>query len=148
MTKKQIGSTAKPLYDYGPGIEYNNWSTYQLFADEPHSYSDGGTVYNANRKYNGLMTMREALKQSRNIPAIKAFQSLKSTDVLSFVKSLGLNPDMSQGILFETHAIGGYTGESPLTLAAAYAAFSMVDIMLNHVHLQKLYIEILMKYTK
>ncbi len=124
MTKKQIGSTAKPLYDYGPGIEYNNWSTYQLFADEPHSYSDGVNVNNVDGRYKGLLTMRESLKQSRNIPAIKAFQSLKSSDILSFVKSLGLSPDMSQGILFETHAIGGYTGESPLTIAAAYAAFS------------------------
>ena len=26
----QIGSTAKPLFDYGPGMEYNNWSTYTL----------------------------------------------------------------------------------------------------------------------
>ena len=25
---RQPGSTAKPLFDYGPGIEYNNWSTY------------------------------------------------------------------------------------------------------------------------
>ena len=30
-TLRQIGSTAKPLFDYGPGMEYNNWSTYTLF---------------------------------------------------------------------------------------------------------------------
>ncbi|MBS7020488.1 MAG: transglycosylase domain-containing protein, partial [Firmicutes bacterium] len=34
---KQIGSTAKPIYDYGPGMEFNNWSTATPFADEPHS---------------------------------------------------------------------------------------------------------------
>ena len=34
-TKRQIGSSAKPLFDYGPGMEYNNWSTYTLFKDEP-----------------------------------------------------------------------------------------------------------------
>ena len=32
-TQRQIGSTAKPLFDYGPGMEYNNWSTYTLFDD-------------------------------------------------------------------------------------------------------------------
>ena len=39
----QIGSTAKPLYDYGPAIEYNNASTYNLIADEPYKYSSGST---------------------------------------------------------------------------------------------------------
>lgn len=29
---KQIGSTAKPLFDYGPGMEYNNWSTYTILG--------------------------------------------------------------------------------------------------------------------
>lgn len=122
--KNQIGSTSKPLYDYGPGIEFNNWSTYQLFADEPHKYSNGGYLNNADGRYNGLLTMRDAIKLSRNVPALKAFQSLDKQDILSFVQSLGLSPDTSQGTLYESHAIGGYNGESPLTLAAAYAAFS------------------------
>ena len=41
-------------------------------------------------------------------------------DILSFVKSLGLSPEDP---LHEAHAIGGYTGESPLSMAAAYSAF-------------------------
>ena len=48
--ENQIGSTAKPLYDYGPGIEYNNWSTYTPFADEPHAYSNGIKIENWNMK--------------------------------------------------------------------------------------------------
>ena len=47
---RQPGSTAKPLFDYGPLIEYNNASTfgyndgndnYKMFVDEPYSYSNG-----------------------------------------------------------------------------------------------------------
>ena len=34
MIKNQIGSTAKPLYDYGPAFEYNNWSPAQPVPDE------------------------------------------------------------------------------------------------------------------
>ena len=124
MIKNQIGSTAKPLYDYGPAIEYNNWSTYQLLSDEPHSYTGSGNLNNWDGGYKGLLTMREALKLSRNVPALKTFQSVKSSDILNFVKSLGLSPDVSKGTLYETHSIGGYNGESPLTMAAAYAAFS------------------------
>ena len=51
---KQIGSTAKPIYDYGPAIEYNNWSSYQLVVDEPTTYSDGTTINNWNGKFEGL----------------------------------------------------------------------------------------------
>ena len=118
---RQIGSTAKPLYDYGPGIEYNNWSTYTPFTDEPYSYSDGIEIRNWDSDYYGFQTLHEALKHSRNIPAVKAFQQNDSNNIKKFVTNLGLSPE---DYLHESHALGGYNGESPLTLAAAYAAFS------------------------
>ena len=118
--KNQIGSTAKPLYDYGPAIEYNNWSTYQTLVDEQSTYSNGVKIHNWDGGYKGYMTMREALAQSRNIPALKTFKKNDKQSVLTFVKSLGLSPEEG---LHEAHAIGGYNGESPLSMAAAYAAF-------------------------
>lgn len=121
MMKRQIGSTAKPLYDYGPGIEFNNWSTYTPFVDNPHGYSDGTGIRNWDNQYFGWLTLNDALKYSRNTTALKAFQSLKTSDIRKFVTGLGLSPEES---LHEAHAIGGYNGESPKTLAAAYAAFS------------------------
>lgn len=120
---RQIGSTAKPLYDYGPGIEYQNWSTYTPFTDEPHAYSDGTTISNWNRTYEGFKTMRDALTVSRNIPALKAFQANKNSDIKTFVTNLGLSPELQNGKVHEAHALGGYNAESPLTMAAAYAAF-------------------------
>lgn len=124
MINRQIGSTSKPLYDYAPGIEYENWSTYTPFVDEKYSYSDGTEINNWDRKYNGYMTMRTALAQSRNIPALKAFQKNKNSNIKKFVKSLGLHPEVaSNGTLHEAHSIGGYTGESPLSMSGAYAAF-------------------------
>lgn len=121
---RQIGSTSKPLFDYGPGIEYDNWSTYTLYADEPHSYSTGVGVSNWDRGFNGLMTMRTALGQSRNIPALKAFQANTNSNIQKFTTSLGLHPDIEGSIIHEAHSIGGYSGETPLTMASAYAAFS------------------------
>lgn len=124
--KRHIGSSAKPLYDYGPGIEYNNWSTYTPFTDEPYSYSDGVTIKNWDSSYYNFQTLHDALKHSRNIPAVKAFQQVKNANIKEFVTKLGLSPeiDPNSGLLHESHALGGYTGESPLTVAAAYAAFS------------------------
>lgn len=122
--KRQIGSTAKPLFDYAPGIEYNNWSSYQPFIDEPHSYSTGMSIRNWDSKYEGLVTLREAVVQSRNIPALKAFQSVDNKKILSFTKSIGLSPELENGKVHEAHSLGGYNGESPLSLAAAYAPFA------------------------
>ena len=130
MINKQIGSTSKPLYDYATGIEYLNWSTYTPFTDEEYSYSNGTGMSNWDRRYGNtitgetFMTLRTAMAQSRNIPALKAFQANTNSNIYSFVKSLGLSPEENNGIVHEAHAIGGYTGESPLTLSAAYAAFS------------------------
>ncbi len=124
MIKRQIGSTSKPLYDYGPLIEYENASTYHLYYDEPYTYSGGTPIRNWDNGYNGLITMREALRVSRNIPALKAFQENKNENVKEFVTSLGLSPELEDGSLHEAHAIGAYNGESPLTVAAAYSAFA------------------------
>ena len=134
----QIGSTAKPLYDYGPGIEYQNWSTYNILVDEPISYTDGNPINNWNNAYEGFETMRIALKGSRNIPALKAFKKNDKKNIIEFVTNLGLTPEIyscdkgytrkkklcindedpsiiveakEASTLHEAHAIGGYNGE-------------------------------------
>jgi len=116
----QIGSTSKPLYDYAPAIEYLNWSTGTVIADEKITYSDGTPIHNSDNKYRGFDSIRTQLQYSRNIPALKTFQKLDKSKIQSFVTSLGLHPESN---LHEAHSIGGYNGENPLDMAAAYAAF-------------------------
>ncbi|MFV0275441.1 MAG: transglycosylase domain-containing protein [Bacilli bacterium] len=118
---RQPGSTAKPLFDYGPAIEYNNYSTYTMVKDEPYTYSDGTPIGNWDSKYFGNMTLRQALVQSRNIPALKTFQQVNSKNIEKFVKDLGIKPESP---LHESHSIGGFNGTNPIELAGAYAAFS------------------------
>ncbi len=122
--KRQPGSTAKPLFDYGPGIEYNDWSTAQVFVDEPYSYSNGRSISNWDNSYMGTMTLRRALSLSRNIPALKAFQQVDNKKIIDFVKSVGITPEVENGRIHEAHAIGAFTGVNSLQMAAAYAAFS------------------------
>lgn len=124
MINRQIGSTAKPLYDYAMGFEKKGWSTYQPFADEPHGYSSGTSIDNWDRTFSGFMTLRRALAESRNIPALKAFQANSKKDIKNFVESVGLSPQYEGDILHEAHALGGYNGESPLSLSAAYSSFA------------------------
>ena len=124
--KRQIGSTAKPMFDYAPAIEYNNWNPSQLILDEKYTYSNGTEINNWDGRYKGMMTIRQALVESRNVPALKTFQNVKNEDVKNFVESIGLSPEVDEtsGRLHEAHAIGGYTGESPMTVAGAYETFA------------------------
>ena len=123
MSKRQIGSTSKPIFEYAVGMETDNWSTYTPFVDDAHTYSNGRGIKNWDSKYFGFQTMRMALAQSRNIPALKAFQQLNNKDILNFVLSLGITPEIEDGRIHEAHAIGAFNGASPLQMAAAYAAF-------------------------
>ncbi len=122
-SQRQIGSTAKPLFDYGPGIEYNNWSTYQLFDDKPYTYSNGKPIHNVDNAYKGIITLRTALSNSRNIPALKAFQQVDNKKIVNFVTSIGITPEISNGTIHEAHAIGAFTGSNPLSMAGAYQVF-------------------------
>jgi len=123
--KKQIGSTAKPLFDYGPAIEYNNWSTYTQIEDKKYYYSSGQELRNSDRKHMGWITLREALSKSRNTTALQAFQSVSQKKIIDFVKKLGITPEVDKyGNIHEAHAIGAFTGSNPLEMAAAYAAFA------------------------
>jgi len=127
MTKRQIGSSAKPIFDYGPGIEYNNWSTYKLFDDSRYWYSSGQEIHDSDRRYMGIMTLRNALAQSRNIPALKAFQQVDNRKIYNFATSLGISVEAEAKKtkrLHEAYSIGSFNGSNPWEMAAAYAAFA------------------------
>lgn len=123
---RQIGSTAKPIFDYGPAIEFEDYSTGHIFNDKPWSYS-GGTdkIINYDGRYLGNISLRYALSDSRNVPAIQAFQAVDNEKIKEFAEGLGMTPEEdANGYLHEAHALGAFDGTSPLQLAGAYVAFS------------------------
>jgi penicillin-binding protein 1A len=119
-TRRQPGSTIKPILDYGPAIEYLKWGTYYPLEDIPYKYSDGTPVNNWNNTHLGTMSMRVALGMSRNIPAIQALQKVGLEKAQEFAQNLGIPlPE-----IYESYAIGGLKeGVSPLQMAGAYSAF-------------------------
>lgn len=123
--KRHPGSTAKPLFDYGPGIEYKNWSTYTPFMDQPVKYTGGGVMQNYDYRYRGFLTLKECLVDSRNTCALQAFQAVSNHKINKFVTSLGITPEYlgKSKYIHEAHSIGAFTGVSPVQLAAAYQAF-------------------------
>ena len=120
--KRQPGSTIKPILDYGPVIENEKWSTYEQIKDEPYKYSTGQEIHNYDHRYRDWISMREALADSRNIPALKAFQAAGKENVAKFAKGLGLSLDSDE--MSEAYAIGGFgNGVSTVQMAGAYSAF-------------------------
>lgn len=121
--RRQPGSTAKPLFDYAMYIEHISNSTYSMLLDEKTTYSNGSSISNWDNGYKGLITMRFALKDSRNIPALRVFKEVYKLNpdiIKDFVHSVGIDYGND---LFEASAIGGFDGVSPLQLSAAYASF-------------------------
>lgn len=117
----QPGSTAKPIFAYGPAIEFNNESTGKYYFDDPYHYSNGQPLVNADRTYQGQETMRTALSKSRNIPAIEAYQQTDKEKIADFAHKLGINYGDE---LYESYAIGGGVYVNPEQMAAAYGAFA------------------------
>ncbi|WP_332630181.1 PBP1A family penicillin-binding protein [Halalkalibacter flavus] len=124
--RRQPGSTIKPILDYGPAIEYLQWSTAHRIVDEAHSYSDGTPINNFDRQFQGPMSMRTALARSRNVPAVKALQEVGLSRAQSFGEGLGLTFELPEGQtqIDEAYSLGGFhTGVTTKELAGAYAAF-------------------------
>ncbi|MCP6682165.1 transglycosylase domain-containing protein [Bacillus nakamurai] len=123
--KTQPGSTIKPILDYGPVIENKKWSTYEQIDDSAYTYSDGTPIHDWDRDYKGQISMRDALSDSRNIPALKAFQAAGKDNAVDFANGLGLG--LNKDSVTESYSIGGFgddnRGVSPLTMAGAYSAF-------------------------
>ncbi|WP_181833233.1 PBP1A family penicillin-binding protein [Bacillus taeanensis] len=117
--KRQPGSTVKPILAYGPGIEHFKWSTYEQFLDEKVEIY-GKEIQNWDEEYHGYIDMSESLRQSYNIPAVKAYLEVGPEKAKAFAEKVGLKLDE----IYPSYAIGGFKhGLSPLDLAGAYAAF-------------------------
>lgn len=120
QTSRTNASTAKPLFDYAPAIEYLEWPTYHELDDGPYTYA--GTdkeLHDFDNRHLGKMTMQDALIQSRNIPAIRALEAVGITRAQNFISQLGFtypnNLELQNGIGLPS---------SSLQNAAAYAAFA------------------------
>ncbi|MDY0396589.1 penicillin-binding transpeptidase domain-containing protein [Virgibacillus halophilus] len=120
----QAGSNAKPLIAYGPAIEYNKWSTYhQIDDDKPYQIKGSDrSIGNWNSSYGGLESIRYALAQSLNVPAVKTLEETGLGNAKKFAEGLGI--EFAKDNIEITDAIGGSsTNISPLQMAGAYRAF-------------------------
>ncbi len=92
---RQLGSTFKPIV-YTAAID-RGFTPSSILIDTPVSYPAGnGEIYeptNYDHKFEGPVTLRWALEESRNIPAIKMMDTLGPKSVLSYAKRFGFEED-------------------------------------------------------
>ena len=118
----QPGSTIKPILSYAPAFEYLNYVPLTQILDEPYTYPEGIKVKNWDNKFLGNISLRHALSDSRNIPAIKLYKTLNDKSWM-LANKLGL--ENRDGYIHESQAIGGFEkGFSVLEMTNAYLAFA------------------------
>lgn len=127
LMERQIGSTAKPLLVYANAIEKGLITTDTVIIDEKYKYQNGSNpdtieINNEDLTFRGPMTAREALKQSRNVPAVKIYEEL--ADFRSDTEKLlqmGINvPEETRG------APSMALGVSSVELAALASGYAML----------------------
>lgn len=116
--QRSVGSSMKPFSVYGPAIEYLNLSPALGIEDEPYQYKSGDEINNWDNQYLGLISARQALAESRNIPALKLLHQVGLDRSNEFLKKLNIELNDGAGV-YESNAIGGEL--TPLQLSAAYA---------------------------
>ena len=93
---RQLGSTFKPIV-YTTAID-RGFTPSSIILDEPVSYNAGAgqplySPHNYDHKFLGAITLRYALEESRNIPAIKMMDTLGPKNVLEYAKRFGFEED-------------------------------------------------------
>lgn len=120
QTGRSTGSSIKPVLDYGPAIQYLNWSTAKVLDDNKYVYPGTNIqLYDWDNRYMGPMTMRYALEQSRNVPAVKTLAQVGVKRASAFARRMGVNVSPKSGL---SVAIGA--NASSLQMAGAYSAFA------------------------
>lgn len=119
--KRQIGSTAKPIFVYAPAMEERILSPYTKILDEKTNFS-GYEPENYDKKYHGYVTVTESIKNSYNIPAVKALNSLTVEGCEKYLNAMDIKLDDDEKNL--SLALGGMKyGLSIKELADKYSAF-------------------------
>jgi len=120
---RQVGSAFKPIV-YSSAIESLGWTPATVIVDSPISFPNpwNKTVWtpqNYDFAFMGPIPLRQAVAQSRNIPAIKTLQAVGVEKGIEYAHKLGLTGELPPYLPI---ALGA--GEAtPLEMTAAFATF-------------------------
>ncbi len=127
---RQLGSTFKPFL-YTAAIDRGLTPT-SMLVDAPVSFNAGAgqppyTPGNYDGKYQGPVTLRHALEQSRNIPAVRVMEMLGSRQVVAYAKRFGFPEEFPP---YLSTALGAAEA-TLIEVTSAYSAFPNQGIRLQ-----------------
>jgi penicillin-binding protein 1A len=119
---RQVGSAFKPFV-YTAAID-RGYTPVSVLMDTPASFpgAAGSPTYspmNYDRKFEGPVTLRHALEESRNVPAVRVMDQLGPKQVILYARRLGLESPLPP---YLSVALGA--AEATLTeMTSAYSVF-------------------------
>ncbi|MFZ7119966.1 MAG: transglycosylase domain-containing protein [Eubacteriaceae bacterium] len=124
---RQPGSTIKPFI-YSKAIEDGVLNVNTIILDEYTDFN-GYKPKNSGNKYYGFITVREAIVNSINVPAVKIMNLIGVNTSLEFIKQFGITSITEKDYSLAT-ALGGMTyGISPLEMSKAYGVFANSGVL-------------------
>lgn len=135
-TRRQPGSTFKPLAAYAPAIDRGGKTLATVYDNAPYAYSSGTELKNwdSDYGYSGLETIHFALVKSVNVVAVKCLTEITPQTSIDYLERFGIttlyNNDLDENgnLLSDAYqplALGGITdGVVNLELTGAYAALA------------------------
>jgi penicillin-binding protein 1A len=121
QARRQPGSAFKPFV-YTAAID-NGFHPTDIIVDEPVSFPGGsGELYqpqNYDRAYRGPVTLRYALQQSINIPAIKLLRKVGTSLVATYARRMGIKSPIGQNLSLAL-------GTSEVTLIELTSAYGVL----------------------
>ncbi|MBU3158659.1 transglycosylase domain-containing protein [Clostridium frigoris] len=118
------GSSIKPLTVYGPAIDTKKTTASTVIEDSPVSASVGYNPKNSPDIYRGYLTLRDCLKYSVNVAAVKIENMIGLKTGASYGEKFGLQLNNIDKTSQSAMALGQLDGgTNPLTMADAYGVF-------------------------
>jgi penicillin-binding protein 1A len=123
QAKRQVGSAFK-VFVYGTALE-QGWTPSDTLLDAPTSFmgADGRLSYrpeNYYHKHYGIVTLRRALEQSINVPAVKLWDLVGGRRVIDFAARCGIRTPLPN---YPSIALGA-ADLTPIELASAFATIA------------------------
>jgi penicillin-binding protein 1A len=122
------GSSIKPLTVYSPAIDSKIATASTIIEDSPVPANIGYNPKNSPNIYRGYLTLRDCLKYSVNVAAVKIENMIGIKTGVSYGNKFGLQLDNADTTSLAAMSLGqldggDYNGTNPLTMADAYGVF-------------------------
>jgi penicillin-binding protein 1A len=133
---RQVGSAFKPIV-YTAAID-RGYTPVTILIDTPTSFELGGgqapyTPLNYDHKFEGPITLRHALEDSRNVPAVRVMEQLGPSQVINYARRLGLESPLPPYLAVALGAAEATLSE----MTSAFAVFPNQGVRMRPYSIQK-----------